>query len=196
MALRVINSTYYNYNLKILFIQINNMSVKPINFTVTMHNLTLALKNFSQDVEKISLDINTIKQLSSIFEDHKDNIKDLDFCSNQTIQVLQIKLKHDTLNCIKEEALKLNKSVIDNDHIKLLEDKIESLQKIIDNDLEKKKEELEEKYNEDLKDKVNTCKILSEKETIKYEAQIQMKDYKIEFLEKIVKKYEDNKSNI
>ena len=75
-----------------------------------------------------------------------------------------------------------------------LEEKCSKLQKYIDSELEKDKKAVEDKYNDDLENKLQMCKLLSEKDKIQYESQLESSKYKIEFLEKLVKKYEGDKS--
>lgn len=168
--------------------------VKPIDYTGIFHELNKLLNSLPDLVEKFEKNVSSIKTLSSVFTDNKNQLLYMDEQSVIDRQNYEIKTKNQSLEFLTEEIKKFDRIIIHKNMLNDLEEKCSKLQKYIDSELEKDKKAVEDKYNDDLENKLQMCKILAEKDKIQYESQLEYSKYKIEFLEKLVQKYEGDKS--
>lgn len=165
--------------------------IKPVDYTGLITDLSKSLNSLPEIVEKFEKTVINIKTVSSLFTDNKNQLLYIEEQTKAEIEKYENNLKSKSLEYLTEEVKKFDRIVVHKNILTDLEEKNSKLQKYIDSELEKEKKVLEEKYNKDLEDKMQICKILAEKEKIKYEAQLEIKNYKINLLEKIVQKSED-----
>lgn len=165
--------------------------IKPVDYTGLITDLSKSLNSLPEIVEKFEKTVINIKTVSSLFTDNKNQLLYIEEQTKAEIEKYENNLKSKSLEYLTEEVKKFDRIVVHKNILTDLEEKNSKLQKYIDSELEKEKKVLEEKYNKDLEDKMQICKILAEKDKIKYEAQLEIKNYKINLLEKIVQKSED-----
>lgn len=168
--------------------------VKAIDYSGIFHELSKSLNSLPDLVEKFEKTVSNIKTLSSVFTDQKNQLLYMEEQNSATVQNYEIKARNQSLEFLTEEIKKFNRIIVHKSMLDDLEEKCKKLQTYIDSELENDKKRLEEKYEKELENNLQLCKLLAEKDKIKYEAQLENKNYKIEFLEKLVQKCEDNKS--
>jgi hypothetical protein len=161
------------------------MTLKLSNFDDIMIDLKISINMFPDILNKLELNINSVKKLSLFFSEYKDQIDQLSNNSNHTLQLLKSKLSNDVLNVLTVEAAKSGHVVVKKEYMTKLENENETLQKIIDCKLEKEIKKLEDKSDEELNSKISLCKLIAEKDNIKLQSIISMKDFELEFLKNL-----------
>lgn len=165
--------------------------VKPIDYKLILQELNMLLNSLPDLVEKFEKNVSSIKTLSSVFTENKNQLLNMEEQSLIDQNNYEIKIKNKSLEFLSEEIKKFDRIIVHKNMLNDLEEKNSKLQKYIDSELGNEKKLLEDKYNEDLESKLQMCKLLAEKDKIQYESQIECLKYKNEFLEKMLQKCEE-----
>jgi tetrahydromethanopterin S-methyltransferase subunit G len=168
--------------------------LKVTNFESSIVELKSSIELLPDILEKMELNIDKVKKLSSFFNLHKQEMEQLDNSVNHSLLLLQSRLKNDTLSCLTEEANKLGKVILDKSQVEEKDKKLEELQKNIDSKVEFESNKLQQKFNDDLENKMTICKILSEKEKNELQSMIKIKDFELSYVKLLNDKLNDDKN--
>jgi hypothetical protein len=156
------------------------------NYTNNVNELQNILMKFPEHIKILNESVIKINNLEKFFTTCATTIPDFKKDYDKSSEILQLKLKQDTLEVLQDEASKLNKTLVSKTYIKSLKDDISELELLtsekLKDDVIHIEKKLRSEYSKDLK--ITTLHL--DNKNAEYVIIIENKDHIISMLEQLI----------
>ena len=161
------------------------------NYTTNINELHNILIKFPDQIKLLNESVNKINNLENFFTTCATTIPDFKKDYDTTGEILQLKLKNDTLGVLKDEAAKLNKTIVSNTYIKSLKEDISELELLTSEKLKDDVIHIEEKLRDNFTKDLKIATLHLDSKNIQNVIIIENKDKEISVLQKFIIELKD-----